>query len=762
MTNRGRWLLLSLLVASLCLSGCKTGSADKDGGDIEREPPIRATSAAAQQQFDRALKMLRDEQFDEAKQAFRLVQAEFSDDPIADLAELYVARAAMGPVRLEESFKPAAVDAYSGSSEAARILAALGDSQDVDKRVRFGATVYYALELALRGDHGDALAALRDYPSASVSDVVLQPDRISVRVLLAESLHRAGRHGVALEAASRLHEDVSAEIETFGGVSDSVLDEPTHPKPEMDVASNPRLAHLQSLEALALDRAFSAAEQDLEEIALQEYLISDRPLLRAAAGWGLLLRQLGEGVEDEQRAALEDLFNRIAPDLVGVGAAERAAELSMRLAAVGGPKRLAVGFLLPLSGSHKAIGERAMAGALVAMRAFEHGGYPEVTLVFQDSQAKAEQAFSRLEQQAVLAIIGPLDVRRARQFAPLAKASKIPMITLTAEFADETITNKSPKKPGEADESDEASESDSSAPEAPFVFRNFIDATAEARAAAQIAFGQMEDRKAAVVYPEVGYGRVTAKAFAEEFRALGGQVVVEVAYDRSKSDFAHVARQVAKANPAAIFLPDSAEKVAEVTAFFANENIWGLTADHKRSKRVRRQRVHYLGTSLWEDPILIRQAANYVEGAAIPVWFSPALGTPQIDRFVRRFEAIYGHKPGNFEAFSYDTTTWLRSLMLERGMRRPVAVRDALLAGDRHHGVTGPVQMTASGEPRRALRFVTPTSEGFEGLGFTAVTGPRDERGEERPDQKRADQPEAQQQAEPDNSTTMPPKRLDQ
>lgn len=726
-----RSILLALIAAALMLSACKTGKGKGDGDDLERQPPIRAKSADAQKRFDQAMEMLRDGQYDRAREAFRLLQAEFGSDPIADLAELYVARASMGEIRLGESFTPQAARAYGGSVEAARILASLAGSDDVDKRVRYGAQAYHALELALRGNTDEALAALNDYPSASVSDVVLESERTVVRALLTESFYRAGRHTETLEAAARLHADVAEQLAENNGVSTEPLEQPTGglqadgQAPPASAETGPRVAYLESLDALARQRGFEAAEKEVEEVALQDYLTSESAFLRAAAGWGLLREQLADGVAEEQRAALEDLFNRVAPDLVEVGAGLRAAELSMRLAAVGGPKRLAIGFLAPLSGAHKAIGQRAMAGALVAMRAFHHAGYPEVTLVFQDSRSDAAAAFERLEQQKVLAVVGPLDVRRAKAFAPLAQEAGIPLITLTTEAAVEQKTSDA-KADEEATGEEESEEDASKAAQAPYVFRNFIDAAAEARAAARVAFDEIGDRQAAVVYPDVGYGRVTAKAFADEFKALGGQIVADISYDRSKSDFGSVARRVARANPEAIFLPDSAEKVAEVTAFLANENVWGLAPDQKRSKRSKRKRVHYLGTSLWEDPMLIRQAASYVEGATIPVWFSASFESAQVQQFIDRFEAIYGRKPENFEAFSYDSVSWLRSLVLERGMRRPVAIRDALVSGDRHPGVTGTVQMTRSGEPRRALRFVTPTGEGFEPLGFTAVTGPRE------------------------------------
>src|SRR5690606_31587228 len=140
-----------------------------------------------------------------------------------------------------------------------------------------------------------------------------------------------------------------------------------------------------------------------------------------------------------------------------------------------------------------------------------------------------------------------------------------------------------------------------------------------------------------------------------------------------------------------------------------------------------RMQVHYLGTSLWEDPILARQASNYVEGAVIPVWFSSALTQPETQEFVARFEAIYQRAPSNFEAFSFDTVSWLRALTLGRGIGRAAAIRPALWRSATCRGVTGESHTGAGGESQRALRFVTPSAEGFVALPYRAETAHKDE-----------------------------------
>lgn len=727
----GRWALIAVLGLFLGLAACKTTGSTRGGG-VETKPPIRAENVEGQRQFDRGLQALKEGDYAGAAEYFRLVQADYAQDPIATLAELYIGRALMGAVDPMRSFTPEATQGYAGSNEAAQILAALGESESVDERIRFGAQAYFALEMALRGDSEGAFEALANYPSASLGDVVIAEDQLALRGLLLEAFWRAGRDIDTIEASARLYQS-AAEYAEARGVGSGLTAEETmslseeseqdhlgaEAQPELE---DPQEAEfLQGLKALARHRAFSVAQKSGDSLALQDYLGADEPFLRAIAGWRLLERSVEGDLNEKERADLEDLFNQLAPDMIAIGATSRAAELSQRLAAVGGPKRLAIGFLLPLSGAHQAIGERAMAGALIAMRAFYYAGQPEVTLIFEDSQADPQEVFERLAQNQVMAVVGPLDTQRARAFAPAAAERQIPLITLTTESA--RPEGSAARADEESDAAERAEDAERAAGEGGFVFRNFIDAAAEARAAARIAFERMGDRRAAVVYPDIGYGRVTSEEFIQEFQRLGGQIVREIPYDRTKNDFAPVAKRLAQSGAQAVFVPDSAEKVAELSAFFANENIWGLSPDEEIPRRSRRTLVHYLGTSLWENPLLVRQAASYVEGATIPVWYSAAFSAqPEVGGFVQEFEATFGHAPDEFAAFSYDTVGWLRELILERGMRRPVAIRDALLAGGTFRGATGQASMDARGDAQRALRFVTPTEEGFVPLPFNART----------------------------------------
>lgn len=664
----GRFMLL--LVAVSLLAACST-TPRKRGVELQSLPPITAASADAQRRFDAGVEALNAGRYQEAEEAFLLIGAEYPDDAIASMAELYVARAQMGDI--QQAARHAGLRKTRPSSPR-QILVSLMDGDDVDDRVRYAARGYFSVELALNGEQEQALMALNKYPGASLSPAVLEQDRLLVRSLIAESLFNSGRNEEALVAFGKIFADVWQKIEPASS------EEFTQGAAQNDAVS----PEFYSLLQYTRSRGFETAER-LRESGAQEFLTADSPFLRAAAGWGLLRRQLENATEASQRTAMEELFNHVAADFVRIDAAERAAELSQQLAAIGGPQRLVIGALLPLSGPNRAVGNRALSGMLLAQRAFYEAGEPAVTLVIQDSFPGVEAGFQALVQQGVAAIVGPLDTAQGAEVSVLAAAQKIPVLSMVAER--------------------------SSAPEireqGVYTFRNFINVEAEARAAARASFEHMKDRRAVVIYPDIGYGRMMASVFAAEFRSLGGQIVLEQSYDRASSDFVRTAKKVAAARPDAIYIPDSPSKVAELSAFLANENIWGFSPQQQPSAKSKRQFVHYLGTSMWHDPVLLRQSSNYLEGALIPVWFSPALSSPESRAFAARFQTVFARTPDNFEVFAYDSVLRLRALLLDRGVSKSGSLRDALASQEPFVGATGSFSFDENGEPVRKLRFLT-------------------------------------------------------
>ncbi|TXD39426.1 ABC transporter substrate-binding protein [Lujinxingia vulgaris] len=691
-----RGLALALCALLLSAAGCKT---TRSSTTLEQEPPIVAQSPEVQAEFEDAVALLNAGEYDQAAERLRLLQAENADDRIAQMAELYIARALIGDI--DARFKAMETGQWQAlSPEVERLLAPLASATTVDERVRFGAAAYLALSQALNAQAAQSASTLRSYPGPSMSPAILEKDRPWIWPLIAEGLQQADRPAEAIEAWARTFEALRpkpAPDQRASGSEQAPGDAPGNDQPSADDADNAQIQAYadgsedvefgdgQSLtpgQVMAVARAFDAADA-LEDRQAAELLNAERPFVRALATWAYVRREARQGIDEREQEALLEIFNENAPYFLEMGVASRAAELSMTIASLSEARRLVVGALLPLSGPNRAVGYRALSGMLIAQQSFHVAGEPAVTLVIEDSAADPAAALQRLVDLGVLAVVGPLDGRIAAELREPAADAGVPMIALAPEAIE-----------GGDDE------------RTSLLFRNFLSATSEARAMATLSFEQLHDRRAAVVYPDMGYGRVMAQAFADEFRARGGQIVAEVAYDRSSSNFVDTAKAVARANPDALFIPDSGSKIAQLSAFMAQENIWGHAPDKRPGARAQRTYVHYLGTSLWQDPIVTRQAASYVEGALIPAWYSSTFDDADTRQFSAGFEAVYERGADYFEAFAYDSVKRLRELMVERGAGRTQTLVSSLRGNEWAGGATGRYRFDERGEPIRELRML--------------------------------------------------------
>jgi len=736
-TGRARrvWGLIFPLffVLATCSAGPKPEPDESPGSDR----PIRPADEQKQLKFDRARTALESGDYEQAKETFRLIQAEEGDGEVAQLAELYVARAELGDLvgGTDGKGEPRSLRPERGL----RMLESLGADESVDPRVR-GAARLYEAHVRLENDESERFreigAALE---ATSVGSAVLEAERLAMWPVLIEALREADRHAEAIEASAELFEavegraaakeerspeaDIVAPAPPDEGSEDASTETPAagddgaaesdsnDPEGSPDVGKTRRA----ELAEFARNRGFDSAAQ-LGGEAIEKRLDADSGFVRAVVGWTYLERTLEEGdLDGQQREELDERLAEVGADLNAIGASTRVSELSIKMATAGGSERLVVAALVPLSGANTSIGQRALSGMLLAMQAFRRRGPARVTLVIEDANAPPEEVWSRLDRVEPTAIIGPLEPERAATFAPGAQEREVPMIALTA------------RRPTERADTSE-----------PYVVRNFMDPITEARAAANLAFHEFGDRRAAVVYPSMGYGETLQKAFQKEFRRLGGQIAEAIAYDRSGSNYSQVANRLAGKDIETVFIPDSGSKVAEISAFLADRDIWGIAPSDDRPTGDGRTHVHYLGTSLWYGPILKRQAASYLQGAVIPTWFASEFADQPTRQFARRFDVVYGRTPGNIEAFAYDNVHWVRRLMVEHGVQTAGALRTRLLSEKPHAGATGRGAFDAGGTLWRTMRFVRVADQTYKPLDLQVEIAPA---GRDRGEGGETDQP---------------------
>lgn len=436
-------------------------------------------------------------------------------------------------------------------------------------------------------------------------------------------------------------------------------------------------AATEDLRVLAVERAVAAvAEEDLRR--LREWFGGENPLAVAAVTPLLVSEALIAGDLDAAR----EVVAGGAPALAAYGLLNELERLQSATRARDGATARTYGVLVPLSGPNVRAGRAALGAVLLAQRAFE-GREPASIVRIADvgsSPREAARATEQLIDAGALAIIGPIVPELVDASREVAARRDVPLIALSSAPFDAEVAH---------------------------TYRWMIDASAEADALAEAALGRGARR--AVIVGDAEHSPYLA-AFALAARNAGARAGIEVVESLElESDAADgqvlqqsaaaAARAIARTGADTVWLATTADQAATLVAYLASEDIWPSPDGSTRSAAGRRQ-VNYLGHSFLLDTGLLLNSSRYLEGALFSSWFDAEQAVGDARAFADRFLWTYGRLPGVIEAFAYDASMRVRSLLLERGVRTPAEVDRALRDEVASSPVLGEMAFDTLGNPR--------------------------------------------------------------
>jgi len=282
----------------------------------------------------------------------------------------------------------------------------------------------------------------------------------------------------------------------------------------------------------------------------------------------------------------------------------------------------------------------------------------------------------------VIGIMGPMAGPVATAAAREAQRLQVPLLTLTQE---DGIT-----QTGD------------------FVFRNFLTPPMMMETLLQYAFRNMGMKRFAILYPNDSYGIEMMNLFWDETERLGGKIQGVESYDPKQTDFGREIRILAglpkdrerpekgKLDPVldfdALFIPDSSMKARMIGPQLAFYDVIA---------------VRLLGTNLWNTPDILKEDAEYLQGALFVDGFFRDSPSPAVRNFVDRFYFAYGKEPAEIEALAYDTMNILLDILKDGKVRIREDLRDTLLQWRNYPGVTGRTSFTPTGDVEKELYILT-------------------------------------------------------
>lgn len=332
-----------------------------------------------------------------------------------------------------------------------------------------------------------------------------------------------------------------------------------------------------------------------------------------------------------------------------------------------------VGVVAPITGQAAIAGQYITNGVNLAVKELAPNGTIAVNgkdvpfeIIFEDNENKPEitvNAFRKLiDQNEVLAIVGPDASMVALAGVPIAQASEVPTI---ATFA----TNPKVTQAGD------------------YIFRAcFIDPF-QGKVMAKYVYETLGKHKAAILYNNGNdFSKGLTEFFTKEFEALGGKVVMTEAYGGADiRDFNAQLNNIKNSDAEVLYMPNE---------YYAT----GLQMNQARRAGVK---VPLLGGDGWDTPDIVKVAAGAEEGGQYTAAFSHESTLPAAQRFTAAYKAAYGQNPNSNAVLAYEATAIvINALKTAKSLKGP-DIRDAIAATELALP-SGTIKFDAERNPQKA------------------------------------------------------------
>lgn len=319
----------------------------------------------------------------------------------------------------------------------------------------------------------------------------------------------------------------------------------------------------------------------------------------------------------------------------------------------GGGKVIKIGFITEQTGVESYIGQAAIPALQDHVdevnAAGGIGGY-KLQLISYDTRSEVTDAVSvgkrLIEQDKVIAVIGPSWSAAAIPLAEIADAGKTPVIGTTASNVNVTVAEDGTLHP--------------------YMFRVcFIDPY-QGFALAEFAYKELGKRQVAFLTDIASpYSVGIQQFFSEHFVELGGTVVAEEGYQTGDTEFR---AQLAK-------IKDSGADLLMMPAYTYRDP--GLAAQQGKALGIN---ITMMGADGWFVDDLLPMAGGELEGAYLTTGVSS--DSPEFAEYNKAFEAKHKVKPNIYQYYSIDALyaiEWaIRELIAQGKEPTPTGVRDML------------------------------------------------------------------------------------
>jgi len=369
--------------------------------------------------------------------------------------------------------------------------------------------------------------------------------------------------------------------------------------------------------------------------------------------------------------------------------------LALLLAMSGGTalaaETIRIGLNMPLTGPREAAGTASRAGAeMVRDRINAEGGLKIggksylIEYVATDNKSDPQQAMNNalqlITKDEVLAILGPNDSSKAIPAGAICNSFKTPMVSPTSTNPKTTL-------------------------ERPYVFRACFLDSFQGEAMASFATSEFGARKAAVLYNIAdAYPKGLAEFFKAAFEAQHGpgSVVAFENFLSSEKDYSAQLQRIVASGADVLFVPQYDNEVPAIVKQ-ARAQGWTKTI---------------LGGDAWETAALMENCGDACKGLFFSSHFAAIGAKGKSREFVEEYQAKMKRLPAGDGALGYDAASLLLTAigslesLSDNLLEARAAVKDKLAALHGFQGVSGSLDMTTGGDPKKSAAIIRINDQG--------------------------------------------------
>lgn len=313
-----------------------------------------------------------------------------------------------------------------------------------------------------------------------------------------------------------------------------------------------------------------------------------------------------------------------------------------------------------LTGNNATFGISTKNGIELAMQEYNKAGGllgKQIEVVVEDDRSLQQEATTSvqklIDKDKVIAVLGEVASTSSIAGGQVCQDKKIPMISPSS-------TNPDVTKVGD------------------YIFRVcFIDPY-QGTVMAKFAANTLKVKKVAILRDNGSdYSRGLAQFFTENFKKLGGEIILEEAYQTTDTDFSAQLTKIGAANPEAIYVPGYYTQVGQI-------------AQQARRAGIK---VPLLGGDGWESPELFKIGKEALNGCFFSTHYSVENQAPEVQEFLNKYKTKYGDAPDALAALGYDAARVLFESIKKAGTTESKALRDAIAQTKDFKGVTGSITL---------------------------------------------------------------------